>query len=1050
MAGYNIPNVQPIVPKSFADMSSAMMTNAIRGNTALARAMNGGRVGGRRGVATTQQVWTGQFDANGNPVFTTVPKGMTQKERAAFMQAQQVNQAQRALQNDTVINEKLSRLNSVPVAEQAQILEDIRRNDIDRLTKISGVSSGELFRTMLQPFQDEVEKRQTDISNSDGLSALWDGLKIGAHGFVSSLGAAVKGGGAERYKVAAEEHQRYRDKVLEENAFLRDQELRAAQGEGTFERMSGPTGSVLGTIGAAAGEMLPSAGAGIAGSIAGAKIGGAAAGPYGALVGALVGGAVPTASYEPFAFAQRVVNDPTLSEEQKLEAIDKGILPAAGIGAATGAIPAGVGAVGGRLLGVMARAGVPGVSRVAEAVSAPSANALARYAQRVGTTGTELGLMNTATIMGQNANFAQATGREVPLTEGVAEGLSQAVLAAPLFGLMPRNQPRPEPAIKAVTKPVTESTITSDATVTTPLAPNTSTVPPEFMRTFWSGVRNNRDAGVPIDAGAIVKAWNDAGYTTEQLVTRLDGDSKVATQARLGANIIRPIREYLDAQTRTPADVALSNFAKAVKSAKYEDDFTAAYNAVREVEGVTQERITETFKGIKNLAERKKVWFENITSEAEVAPVADASTGVVNPRPVAEPKINIAHPEPVRTDGGTTDAIQDVRPGTAGRAVPEVPPLGADDAGAKTAAPATNLDANSGVAADTAGAASATPVIRPEELAGSNRTIESGRIGGTEEPGIRQDQAVDGTTQVAGDVPSTGETVSRSSDTITPAGRTGPDSGTRSAARPSDRGVSDGSDAAPASRVAVTPEQVQIKLGQSDATVSVPDGESLVVFKDNGKWSVGLSKDGEQLVSGEKTRKAAIERARELAVERANTTPEVIVRRAHDESPTVWEEVSPVAMDEAGLTPEAVAIQNSFDVVPGETHNAITPADDMQIKILQGLMGYETDRLAPVLGRKVGGKSLSDTDIVEARVRTVDILVKESLGEKLTAKDTKIANYLHDELGLAKVKLPADIRLAYNAAKETGLNVNTRQIAETVMDPDTSVRKIIDRVWCKA
>lgn len=1050
MAGYNIPNVQPIVPKSFADMSSAMMTNAIRGNTALARAMNGGRVGGRRGVATTQQVWTGQFDANGNPVFTTVPKGMTQKERAAFMQAQQVNQAQRALQNDTVINEKLSRLNSVPVAEQAQILEDIRRNDIDRLTKISGVSSGELFRTMLQPFQDEVEKRQTDISNSDGLSALWDGLKIGAHGFVSSLGAAVKGGGAERYKVAAEEHQRYRDKVLEENAFLRDQELRAAQGEGTFERMSGPTGSVLGTIGAAAGEMLPSAGAGIAGSIAGAKIGGAAAGPYGALVGALVGGAVPTASYEPFAFAQRVVNDPTLSEEQKLEAIDKGILPAAGIGAATGAIPAGVGAVGGRLLGVMARAGVPGVSRVAEAVSAPSANALARYAQRVGTTGTELGLMNTATIMGQNANFAQATGREVPLTEGVAEGLSQAVLAAPLFGLMPRNQPRPEPAIKAVTKPVTESTITSDATVTTPLAPNTSTVPPEFMRTFWSGVRNNRDAGVPIDAGAIVKAWNDAGYTTEQLVTRLDGDSKVATQARLGANIIRPIREYLDAQTRTPADVALSNFAKAVKSAKYEDDFTAAYNAVREVEGVTQERITETFKGIKNLAERKKVWFENITSEAEVAPVADASTGVVNPRPVAEPKINIAHPEPVRTDGGTTDAIQDVRPGTAGRAVPEVPPLGADDAGAKTAAPATNLDTNSGVAADTAGVASATPVIRPEELAGSNRAIESRRTGGIEEPGVRQNQAVDGVTQVAGDVPSTGEAISRSSDTITPAGRTEPDSGTRSAARPSDRGVSDGSDAAPASRVAVTPEQVQIKLGQSDATVSVPDGESLVVFKDNGKWSVGLSKDGEQLVSGEKTRKAAIERARELAVERANTAPEVIVRRARDESPTVWEEVSPVAMDEAGLTPEAVAIQNSFDVVPGETRNAITPADDMQIKILQGLMGYETDRLAPVLGRKVGGKSLSDTDIVEARVRTVDILVKESLGEKLTAKDIKIANYLHDELGLAKVKLPADIRLAYNAAKETGLNVNTRQIAETVMDPDTSVRKIIDRVWCKA
>lgn len=1048
MAGYNIPNIQPITPKSFADMSSAMMTNAIRGNTALARAMNGGRVGGRRGVATTQQVWTGQFDANGNPVFTTVPKGMTQKERAAFMQAQQANQAQRALQNDTVINEKLSRLNSVPVAEQAQILEDIRRNDIDRLTKTSGVSSGELFRTMLQPFQDEVEKRQTDISNSDGLSALWDGLKIGAHGFVSSLAAAVKGGGAERYKVAAEEHQRYRDKVLEENAFLRDQELRAAQGEGTFERMSGPTGSVLGTIGAAAGEMLPSAGAGIAGSIAGAKIGGVTAGPYGALVGALVGGAVPTASYEPFALAQRVVNDPTLSEEQKLEAIDKGILPAAGIGAATGAIPAGVGAVGGRLLGAMARAGVPGVSRVAEAVSAPSANALARYAQRVGTTGTELGLMNTATIMGQNANFAQATGREVPLTEGVAEGLSQAVLAAPLFGLMPRNQPRPEPMAKPVTEPVVTTEPNAAAGNVTPKA-DTNIVPPEFMRTFWSGVRNNRDAGVPIDAGAIVKAWNDAGYTTEQLVTRLDGDSKVATQARLGASIIRPIREYLDAQTRTPADVALSDFAKAVKSAKYEDDFTAAYNAVREVEGVTQERIAETFKGIKNLAERKKAWFENITSEAEVAPVAETSTEVISPQPVAEPKINIAHPEPVRTEG-TTDAIQDTGSGTAGRATPEVSLVGADDAGAKAAALTANLDANSGVAADTAGAASATPVIRPEELAGSNRTIESGRIGGTEEPGIRQDQAVDGITQVAGDVPSTGETVSRPSDTITPTGRTESDSGTRSAVRQANRSVSDGSDAAPASRVAVTPEQVQIKLGQSDAIVSVPDGESFIVFKNNGKWSVGLSKDSEQLVSGEKTRKAAIERARELAVERANSAPEVIVRRARDESLTAREEVSPVAMDEAGLTPEAVAIQNSFDIVPGETRNAITPADDMQIKILQGLMGYETDRLAPVLGRKVGGKSLSDTDIVEARVRTVDILVKESLGEKLTVKDTKIASYLHDELGLAKVKLPADIRLAYNAAKETGLNVNTRQIAETVMDPDTSVRKIIDRVWCKA
>ncbi len=1017
MADYKIPqintNFQPL-QSPFGDPFK-IASQISRGNTALARAMRGGR----SGTPQMQQAWTGQFDANGNPVFTMVPKGMTQKERAAFMGAQQADQAFRVLQGDPVISEKLSKLNTVPVSEQANILEDIRRNDIDRLTKTSGIPSSELFKSILKPYEAEVTARQEAIESSDGFTAVGDALKIGARRFVSALSAAVQGGGAERYKAATEDHKRYREKVLEENAFLRDR------------AMGGDSGNLLGKMGEAIGEMLPAAGASIAGSLAGAAIGASVAGPPGALIGGVIGGALPEASYEPFAFSERIVNDPNLTEAQKLQAIDQGIVQAAGSGAIIGgAIPMGVSRVGGKLLGAIVDAGIPGVSRAAQVASSPVANAVGRYAQRVGTTGTELALMNTAGIASQNINVARTTGQDVPVLEGVGEGLAQAALAAPFFGLMPRGQARPEPTPRA-TPEVTNSTPNPTPSSPSPTIPRESTtygVPVEFAQTFRSNIKAAIQDGTPIDPQGVQREFLAAGYTPEQFMSWLDSDARVIPSARLGKRVIDRIKSDLLQPTIAPE---WDNFTTQVRRLKKgeSEDAKILVNSMLDL-GTSiddlQKYLIDSARKKADLQKDASANINNPLTKVQRGLIAEALEDIRIAREEASkmssesPTIRSDETSPRIIPEGANDAPTIANADAASSTAPASPVVGPDVAGRE--APITSADPNvdSGMATDPSGPVATPASTGTSEPSASYRATEGGRISGVEEQSVRTDQTVDVPTQNEGYVAGRGADAGPSVIPTTSAdAATG--SRTGSAASATDGSSGNISNAAGISRNVI----------REDSPSVIVKPTHLGSEADNKNWGVYDSRTNELIQSG-LTKQQAIKRGSEIATEKRNR-----------------EIISPAALEESGMTPEVAEFQKSF-TIPGETRIPdVSAADNFSLRYMRDSMNYETDRLAPIIGKDATKRSLTGNEIIEARTRAVDIMVKEALGEKLNAKELATVRYLHDELGFQKLKLPTDVMQQFSSAKAEGLDVNTRQIAETVMDPDTSVKKILDRIWCR-
>lgn len=473
--------------------------------------------------------------------------GKTEKERTVELNRILGNQALAVLQNDEAVQKKLAQLEGSSVGKQEEILADIRKHDMPRLQKAAGDAAGSLFPEMLKGYDKSIAEQRKAIEQDSG----WKALKATAGTEAARVGEALLNvfRSDEERLASAERINAMRQKDLEDNAYLRDQALRAQEGEGTLSRTFSGDSSALTNIGNAAIETLGFMGGPLAAGAAGAAIGG----PVGAAVG-LLGGAALTSPQTAQTFYERVASDENKSQEQKLAAITEGANAAMATGAAVGALGPVLGKGANTLLGAMAGRVAPRVvSRI------PTTRGLRAYAFRdVPRSAVDIAAFSGADVLGGNAVYNYATGENTPITQGLSEAMSGAVLSAPFFGVLGARRRETQRAYNARMKLQNDMAMARASAL--------EELPNDQARTEF----NNRWAGMTQEER---RRWYD-DFIVQQ--SRKAEAERAARQKQIPATNTVPAAEVTTATNTTPA----SKVAAAEKALIYANPHLEAFDRV--------------------------------------------------------------------------------------------------------------------------------------------------------------------------------------------------------------------------------------------------------------------------------------------------------------------------------------------------------------------------------------------------------------------------------------------------------------------------------------
>ena len=305
--------------------------------SALTRGQRGGAGGGRGGSGKVYHIYRG-LDEQGNPIYEPVYGG-TEKLASRNFEAMTSDRAKFALSHDPAVAKKLANLPEMSTEGQAEVLESIRKEDIPRLEKTLKIPAATLIREGLAEHEAARRQQLRSIEDNDW-SSLFSRVKEGIATFSDNLD--MLGASAEEKKLIAQRGEERRQQAIAANPYWQEQERLRAEGRlGTLEHVvTNPLDTMADTIG--------DLGAGLAGAVVGAKTGSALGATLGlpgavggAVGGALLGGlaGVPTGVGS---YTRRVVNDPNLSDQQQLQAIEAGSAGAGLTGFAANALPGGV------------------------------------------------------------------------------------------------------------------------------------------------------------------------------------------------------------------------------------------------------------------------------------------------------------------------------------------------------------------------------------------------------------------------------------------------------------------------------------------------------------------------------------------------------------------------------------------------------------------------------------------------------------------------------------------------------------------------------------
>lgn len=478
MPQFSLPtvNIRPFeAPDYTKDLRSLSMLYA-----AMARGQRGGGAGGGRGAGKVYHIYRG-LDEQGNPIYEPVYGG-TEKLATRNFEAMTSDRAKFALSHDPAVAKKLANLPEMSTEGQAEVLESIRKEDIPRLEKTLKIPAATLIREGLAEHEAARRQQLRSIEDNDW-SSLFSRVKEGIATFSDNLD--MLGASAEEKKLIAQRGEERRQQAIAANPYWQEQERLRAEGRlGTLEHVvTNPLDTMADTIG--------DLGAGLAGAVVGAKTGSALGATLGlpgavggAVGGALLGGlaGVPTGVGS---YTRRVVNDPNLSDQQQMQAIEAGSAGAGLTGFAANALPGGVFARGAlvpvaRGATALAQRGIAGgvMQRLANAgaASAASQGLLARSVRALPASMLEGAMMNAGQQFGENVVFNQNTGLAAPLSENVLDAaLAGAVTGVPFapFNAAPATSRRPVERTTATAQPPAEAADT-DVSPVEPIGPSGS------------------------------------------------------------------------------------------------------------------------------------------------------------------------------------------------------------------------------------------------------------------------------------------------------------------------------------------------------------------------------------------------------------------------------------------------------------------------------------------------------------------------------------------------------------------------------------------------
>lgn len=358
---FDIPRVSGTVqPNKLIDdtqLISVLARQILASRLAQARAAaGGGRRGGGRGNGSSGKVTYANVLDPKTGKYVQVPiTGNSKDERKANLQALEHNQIVDSVRADPALGKLDAVLNDPKASNETkrETLASVRKELSQKYGGTDDASA--IIARELAGANNQVKTEKKAIDDTSGFSSLIDSARIGAESlsnWISTLGDDDR----TRDRKDQESQQRIQA-IIDSNPDLKETDLRTREGRGLTDRnddfmgtarnmvntMVQDPGTALQTIGTAAGVLGASA-----------LTGGTAAVPLAGLIGGTLAGAAGNAVSGDVGLRQRLAEDETLSEDQRIVAYNdakyREAAMNAAIGGASGLIPAAASRIGAGLI----------------------------------------------------------------------------------------------------------------------------------------------------------------------------------------------------------------------------------------------------------------------------------------------------------------------------------------------------------------------------------------------------------------------------------------------------------------------------------------------------------------------------------------------------------------------------------------------------------------------------------------------------------------------------------------------------------------------------
>lgn len=358
---FDIPRVSGTVqPNKLIDdtqLISVLARQILVSRLAQARAAaGGGRRGGGRGNGSSGKVTYANVLDPKTGKYVQVPiTGNSKDERKANLQALEHNQTVDSVRADPALGKLDAVLNDPKASNETkrETLASVRKELSQKYGGTDDASA--IIARELAGANNQVKTEKKAIDDTSGFSSLIDSARIGAESlsnWISTLGDDDR----TRDRKDQESQQRIQA-IIDSNPDLKETDLRTREGRGLTDRnddfmgtarnmvntMVQDPGTALQTIGTAAGVLGASA-----------LTGGTAAVPLAGLIGGTLAGAAGNAVSGDVGLRQRLAEDETLSEDQRIAAYNdakyREAAMNAAIGGASGLIPAAASRIGAGLI----------------------------------------------------------------------------------------------------------------------------------------------------------------------------------------------------------------------------------------------------------------------------------------------------------------------------------------------------------------------------------------------------------------------------------------------------------------------------------------------------------------------------------------------------------------------------------------------------------------------------------------------------------------------------------------------------------------------------